>query len=140
LNVTAYLLDTFEGFSKKDLAGLDEKQPMQFADTSLEAVKLLVGEQNVSFVQGYFPDSAKRLPENARYSIVHIDCDLGAPFLAALQYFYPRLVRGGFMIMHDYSNLYWDGAERAIDEFFADKLEKLMPIPDKSGTVVVRKV
>ncbi len=139
-NVTAYLLDTFEGFAKKDLTGLDEKQPLQFSDTSLEAVKRLVGEKNVAFIQGYFPDSAKHLPDNASYSVVHIDCDLGAPFLAALQYFYPRMVRGGFLIMHDYSNLYWEGAERVIDEFFAEKPEQLIPIPDKSGTAVVRKI
>jgi len=42
--------------------------------------------------------------------------------------------------MHNYSSLYWDGAESAIDEFFADKPERLVPVPDKSGTVVVRKV
>jgi O-methyltransferase len=59
---------------------------------------------------------------------------------AALEYFYPRLVPGGFFILHDYSSLYWDGAEKAIDEFLADKPERVMPIPDKSGTVVVRKV
>jgi hypothetical protein len=139
-NGTAYLLDTFEGFATQDLNGLDASQPAQFADTSLEEVKLLVGEQNVVFIKGYFPESANHLPDNAKFKIVHIDCDLASPYLAALNYFYPRIVCGGFLIMHDYSNLYWDGAERTIDEFFADKPEKLIPIPDKSGTVVVRKV
>jgi hypothetical protein len=139
-NVTAYLLDTYAGFVKEDLSGFDAKQPMQFTDTSLEAVKSLVGERNVRFVQGHFPDSAKLLPETATYSIVHIDCDLGAPFQAGLRYFYPRMVCGGFLIMHDYANLYWEGAKLAINEFFADKAERLIPIPDKSGTVVVRKI
>jgi len=36
--------------------------------------------------------------------------------------------------MHDYSNLCWEDAERRIDEFFADMLEKLILIPDKSGS------
>jgi Macrocin-O-methyltransferase (TylF) len=70
---------------------------------------------------------------------VHLDCDLYAPFAAGLRYFNPRLVEGGFLIMHDYSSLYWAGAEQAIDEFFADLPEKPIPIPDKSGTAVIRK-
>jgi Macrocin-O-methyltransferase (TylF) len=139
-NVEAYLLDTFEGFEERDLVGLDTGQPAQFSDTSIEEVKSLVGEQRVNFIKGHFPDSIRYLPGNLSFSIAHIDCDLGAPFYAALNYFYNHLARGGFLIMHDYSNLYWDGAERAIDTFFSDKPERLIPMPDKSGTVLVRKI
>ena len=73
------------------------------------------------------------------FCLVHIDCDLYAPFAAALQYFYPKLTPGAFMAMHD-KNIFWGGAEKAIDEFFADKREKLIPIPDKSCTAVIRKI
>jgi len=74
------------------------------------------------------------------FCLVHLDCDLYAPFQAALRYFYPRLVSGGFLILHDYANAHWKGAEKAVDEFFADKPEKVIPIPDKSGTAVLRKI
>jgi hypothetical protein len=53
----SWLLDTFEGFVTRDLVDLDANQPMQFADASLEEVKSLIGEQNVTFVKGRFPDS-----------------------------------------------------------------------------------
>jgi len=36
-------------------------------------------------------------------------------------------------------SLYWDGVERAVNEFFADKPERFIPIPDKSGTIAIRK-
>jgi O-methyltransferase len=42
--------------------------------------------------------------------------------------------------MHDYASLCWDGAEHAVDELFRDKLEKVILIPDKSGTAVVHKI
>ncbi len=42
--------------------------------------------------------------------------------------------------MHDYTSLYWEGVEKAVDEFFANKDELVIPIPDMSGTVVVRKM
>jgi hypothetical protein len=70
---------------------------------------------------------------------VHIDCDLYEPIVAALNYFYPRMVPGGFMVIHDYSSLAWNGAERAVDEFFADKLEYVMPLTDGCGSAVIRR-
>ena len=41
--------------------------------------------------------------------------------------------------MHDYSSLHWGGAEKAIDEFFADKAEPPTPLTDCGGSVVIRK-
>ena len=143
LGSTAYLLDTFGGFSHRDLTGVDsdkQSELMQFKDTSVMAVHSLVGDENVRIIQGHFPESAAQMPDDLSFCLVHLDCDLYAPYHAALRYFYPRLIRGGFLIMHDYSSLAWDGAEKAVDEFFADKPEKVIPIPDKSGTAVVRKV
>jgi hypothetical protein len=136
---TVYLLDTFTGFSDADMKGIDADVQMGFADTSIEAVSALVGVENVQFVPGYFPQSAERLPDDARYSLVHLDCDLYAPMASALAYFYPRLVPGGFLIIHDYSSLHWAGVERAVDEFFAAKAEAVVPLPDSAGSCVIRK-
>jgi O-methyltransferase len=137
-NTTAYLLDTYEGFPDEDLVG-EGDQSNDFSDTKLESVRSLVGEKNVSFIKGRFPGTATAIPDAERFCLVNIDCDLYAPFSAALQYFYPRLLPGGFLIMHDYSSLYWPLVEKAVDEFFADKPERPILIPDKSGTAVVRK-
>jgi Macrocin-O-methyltransferase (TylF) len=138
LGRNAYLLDTFQGFDQSDFRGLDSDQKMQFSDTSLDAVRKRVGDENVRFIKGHFPGSAAALPDTS-YCLVHIDCDLYAPIFSALEYFYPRVVPGGFLIIHDYSSLAWDGAERAVDEFFADKPEGLIPLTDGAGSVVVRK-
>jgi O-methyltransferase len=137
---TAYLLDTFSGFSKDDLTGIDAKKAMEFTDSSVNIVSDLVGSDRVKFVKGYFPDTQDQIPIGAVFAFVHIDCDLYNPFKAGLEFFYPRLVKGGFLVMHDYSSLYWDGVEKAIDEFFSDKPEMVIPISDKSGTAVIRKI
>jgi hypothetical protein len=136
----AYFFDTFEGFPAKDLSGIDNDKKVEFADTSLAAVKSFIDCEAATYVKGYFPDSIEgNVPNTATYCLVHIDCDLYAPFKAALEYFYPRIAPGGFLIMHDYSSLYWDGVQNAVDEFFRDKNESLIPVPDKSGTVAIRK-
>jgi O-methyltransferase len=139
LKTTAYLLDTFEGFSPKDIRGIDVGARDDFADTSLEAVRAFVGEERTCFIKGYFPDTASEIPSDASFCLIHIDCDLYAPTRSALELFYPRLIPGGFLIVHDYSSLHWPGTEKAVDEFLANKPEASIPLPDSSGSVVIRK-
>jgi hypothetical protein len=139
MGTTAWILDTFEGFNAADLTGPDASHPVQFADTSLEAVRALVGDDNVRYVKGYFPDSARQLPDGLRFALVHIDCDLYQPISHALHYFYPRLLPGGYLIVHDYASLAWQGAEQAVDEFFSDKSEAIVPLTDGGGSMVIRK-
>jgi hypothetical protein len=140
LGRTAYILDTFEGFDQRDIVGLDlDARAGTFSDTSLEAVRARVGDEAVQFVKGYFPETAKDLPAEAVYCLVHIDCDLYTPITNALEYFYPRMAPGGFIIIHDYSSPAWAGAERAVDEFFANKTECVIPMPDGAGSAMVRK-
>ena len=136
----AYLFDTYEGFPEQDLNGIDSNKEFEFDDTSVASVKSLIASDSAVYVKGYFPESIKgNLPDHSTFCLVHIDCDLYFPCKAALEYFYPRIVPGGFLIMHDYSSLYWDGIERAVDEFLKDKSESVIPVPDKSGTVAIRK-
>jgi hypothetical protein len=137
---TAYFFDTFKGFPEDDLTGIDREKAMEFGDTSLNAVKVQLGENNTRFIEGYFPDTTCKIPSNLSFAMVHLDCDLYAPIRAGLEYFYPRLLPGAFLIIHDYFGLYWRGVEHAIREFFSDKPEKMVPIPDKSGTAVIRKL
>ena len=141
IGAKCYLFDTFEGFDSRDLKGRDEHcNKTDFSDTSFEAVKtFLQGGPNTVFVKGYFPESLKQIDSVGELILVHIDCDLEKPMSDALNYFYPKIKRGGFLIMHDHSSLYWAGAKYAIDEFFKDKPEFIVPIPDKSGSCVVRK-
>lgn len=139
-NRTLYLLDTFEGFSNLDLGLNDECNELHFTDTSIDSVRNFVGSSNVTFIKGRFPETVELLPDDNKFALVHIDCDLYAPILAGLEYFYPKMIRGGFIIIHDYSSLYWRGAEKAVDEFFSDKPEFLIPMPDWSGSAIIRKI
>jgi hypothetical protein len=134
-----WLFDTFEGFSPEDLTGVDADKAQAFEDTSVQAVLSRVGAESVEIVQGRFPHSAGRIPPDLRFCLVHIDCDLYEPIRAALEHFYPRMAPGGFIVMHDYSSLAWNGAEQAIDEFFADKPESVVPLTDGAGSCVVRR-
>ncbi len=137
-----YLFDTFEGFESKDIAS-DPKSRIHswhFLDTSLEEAKGFIGSEKVIFCPGYFPETAKLIPSNECFALVHLDADLYQPTLSGLETFYPKLSSGGCMIVHDYFSGAWPGVKKAVDTFLCDKPEHLIRIPDKSGTAVFRKV
>ena len=139
-----FLFDTFKGFEPVDfISGGDrvlmEMQKSEFADTSLEEVRRLVGDRSVTYCSGRFPASATDEVDRSCFAIVHLDCDLYEPTKAGLAYFYPRLSPGGLLILHDYSNPYWEGVRRAVDEFVTTIPERLIVLPDKSGTAMIRR-
>jgi hypothetical protein len=136
---TLYLFDTFAGFDERDVTGIDARtNRSSFQDTSLEAVREFVGTTRVVYVPGFFPESANTVTLPSRIALAHIDCDLYEPMKAALDLFYPRMAAGGVMILHDYASDHWPGATKAVDEFFSDKLESVVVLPDKSGTAIAR--
>ncbi len=135
-----FLFDTFAGFDPRDLTGIDQSRAMEFADTSLAAVRHLVGEESVRYVPGYFPASLPPELESRRFSLVHLDCDLYEPIKAGMEFFFPRLSPGGLMIVHDYASIYWDGVKKAVDDFLAARPERPILMPDRSGTAMIRKI
>ena len=121
--------DTFGDFPE---AGLDADRAQRnafVAETGggqslsldgLEAILLEAGlDDNVELVKGDIaqtaPDYVARRPQT-RVALLHVDVDLYEPTLAALETFYPHVVRGGVVVLDDYGA--FPGANRAIDEYF----------------------
>lgn len=134
-----YLFDTFQGFDARDLKGIDSGVPKGFHATSLDLVRSVVGEESVTYVPGYFPESMPAGLAEETFAVAHIDCDLYEPFKASLAFFYPRLSPGGMLILHDYSSGYFAGAKQAVDEFARTIPEQPVLMSDKSGTAILRK-
>ena len=124
-----HLFDTFGGMPSVR-PDVDLHAAGDFADTSLEAVQqYLSGFKNVFFHQGFFPDSAKELgTQPISFSLVHLDADIYQSTKAGLEFFYPRMVKGGILISHDYRNLHCPGVKLAYDEFFASRAEPVLEL------------
>ena len=138
-----HLFDTFEGFTGTDLKPETGEaatySTRSFADTSRDKVlKYIGGNRNKLIIHsGYFPQLTHEL-ENANFAIVNIDADLYNPTKAGLEYFYPRLLPGGVIFIHDY-NYKWEGLMKAVDEFTANIPEQFLLLPDLDSTVMIIK-
>jgi len=137
-----YLFDTFEGFTKEDLAKESQTEDRfstdMFAATSVDKVKKHInGNSNLRFKPGFFPDTTEGF-ESEKFALVHIDADLYAPTIEALKFFYFRLNKGGVIIIHDY-NHNWDGIPQAINEFIRSIPESLIELSDWQGSAMIIK-
>jgi O-methyltransferase len=141
---TLYLFDTFEGFSGNDLSDGLEGQHSQaavgdFKDTNLDLVlSRMAHRDRVVVRKGYFPATAEGL-EDESFALVSLDVDLYKPTLAGLNYFYPRLAKGGCIFIHDYNNRRYKGVRSAVEEFTETAGAPLVQLPDFGGTAILPK-
>jgi len=132
------LFDTFEGMPKTDPV-LDIHREGEFK-ASLEDVKMFLADcPNARFYPGFFPDSIAHTAEEdgaRQYSFVHVDVDIYQSAKDCLHYFYPRMILGGTIVFDDYSFRSTPGVKTAIDEFLADKREKIIDINTGQGLLI----
>jgi O-methyltransferase len=137
-----YLFDTFEGFHKKDIDVEKEQKfssgAQDFSDTSVESVLSLMPHRDKCIpVKGFFPESAKEV--NEPFVFVSLDADLYTPIYNGLQFFYPKLVKGGYIFIHDFNNDQYKGARKAVEQFCEEESIHFVPIPDSGGSAVITK-
>jgi hypothetical protein len=125
-----HLFDTFQGMPAVDPSSDGAFHAGQFGQTSLEHVqRYLSGYADIEYHAGFFPDTARPLEATPRqFKFVHLDLDIRASTLAALEWFYPRMVRGGVIVTHDYGDVTVPAVKSAFDAFFADKPETVVPL------------
>ena len=130
-----YGFDSFEGFPdtvdidlKLGGAADSEKRRGGFGNTSFQTVSKRVEDMGVTSLvtlhQGFFQNTLSRFGDR-KYSFVHIDCDIYQSYKECLEFFYRRLSPGGIILFDEYNDPPWPGCNKAVDEFLADKPEKL---------------
>jgi len=127
--VHIYLYDTFEGmtpYGDYDVshAGIPAekilKNPSKMCVCSLEQVKKNINLTNYpqDFLRYYKGDVAftlkQEIPE--KISLLRLDTDWYESTKIELEILYPKLVKGGVLILDDYG--YWQGARKATDDYF----------------------
>ena len=94
--------------------------------------------ENIELVQGdicetvpkYISDNefaASGDSEALRVSLINLDVNYYLPTKIALQYFWPKLLRGGILMLDDYGII--QGETQAVDEYFQDKDVKIEKLP-----------
>ncbi len=72
------------------------------------------------------PAYIKKHPE-LKISLLNLDTDIYEPAVTILEHLYPRIVKGGVLIIDDYGT--FPGETKAVDEYFKNKKVKINKFP-----------
>ncbi|MEK9942068.1 MAG: TylF/MycF/NovP-related O-methyltransferase, partial [Gammaproteobacteria bacterium] len=86
-----------------------------------EGVDLIKGD-----IMDTLPDYLKRHPQ-ARFSLINLDVDIFEPSKLILEECFPRLVKGGVLLMDDYGK--FPGETKAVDDYFSGTTYELQRLP-----------
>lgn len=159
-----YLFDTFEGmsapslFDYKNSMAHDPREGLQQTNeifnkslnaqgsywclATIEEVTQNFAEagarlDGVHFIKGKVEDTLKddkNLPD--KIAVLRLDTDWYDSTKVELEYLWPRVVQGGILILDDYGH--WNGAKKAVDEFFNSLDRPFLSYSDYTGRVGVK--
>ncbi len=125
-----HIFDSFEG-------GLSDKLPEDKEERYLETEEQILAEKMTfrsrmedvatslsefdfcQFYKGWIPERFTEA-ESHRFSFVHVDVDLYQPTLDSLRFFFPRLEKGGAIVVDDYGYTHFPGATKAFDQVLSE--------------------
>ncbi|HZZ74233.1 MAG TPA: TylF/MycF/NovP-related O-methyltransferase [Pirellulales bacterium] len=129
---THYGFDSFEGLSEPVAV---DRSPHAWQQKGSLAISPQVAQENLAdfafctLVKGWIP-ACFEPARHERFRLAHIDLDLYQPTLDSLDFFYSRMNPGGAFVFDDYGHLTCLGVRQAVDEFFADKPERVLESVD----------
>jgi hypothetical protein len=140
---TIYLFDTFEGFDTRDTKLENARGFSDFdaghlkLDTATEenVRKILPHPEKAIIRKGYFPETAGGIDD--KFVFVNLDFDLYNPTLAGLEFFHPKMVRGGVILIHDFFNSGYSGVKVAVDEFCEKHNTAYIPVGDEISVAIM---
>lgn len=133
-----YLFDSFQGFAEDTCTS--ESFQAAHRNTAVDKVlSIMPHSGNITVKPGFFPDSLDGLEE--RFCLVSLDVDFYQTTLDGLRYFWPRLEKGGYLLLHDWGSPSLPGVAEALAEYEKEIgcTIPAVPLCDVGGTMVLCK-
>jgi SAM-dependent methyltransferase len=141
-----YLLDTFYGIDERFVSDADkaagalEKNRSNlrtgFYATSADDVRRNFSDwKNATVIEGAVPDTLPRVTAR-KIAYLHIDMNCSPPEVAALEFFWDRLVPGALVLLDDYAYRGYRAQKMTMDEFARTKQIEILSLPTGQGLVI----
>ena len=141
-----YLFDTFEGFDDRDITVektihnsdfMEERNLAFFSNTSVSNVLSRIRyPDKIVLKKGYVPNTFEGIEDE--FCFVHLDMDLYAPMFEALKFFYPRMVKGGALLLHDYYVQDLPGVRKAVVDYEQSINKQLCLVPHVASIIIMK--
>lgn len=146
LDRTFFLLDTFYGLDERyvtqfeiDNGAMSKNEGLLRSGlytTNVDAVRSNFSEwKNIKIVVGAVPDTLAKITSET-IAFVHIDMNCAPPEIAAIEYLWPRLVPGAFILLDDYAYRGYKAQKAAMDSFANDRGVSIASLPTGQGLLI----
>lgn len=136
-----YLFDTFCGIpddqisSEERAMGRDEENAEFYEECYELAAGNFAAYPRARLVRGRIPDSLPSV-EIDKVCYLSLDLNIAAPELAAIEYFWDRLVPGAPVLLDDYGWLAYKTQKEAMDDFAARRGVEILNLPTGQGLLI----
>lgn len=139
-NKKFFLYDTFKGIvpnqaSSEEKHLLDHNKRYEMFDDNYEYVKKEFKDFNVEIIKGIIPESLPKADID-KVCYLSIDMNLVYPERQALEYFWPKVVKGGIIVLDDHAHYGFEKQKKSNDEFFAQFDLEVLTLPTGQGVVI----
>ena len=135
-----YLLDTFEGFPNEQITEREKQLGLEFYGGDhyknvYEQVLDTFKDFNVKIIKGMVPQTLP-LCKSEKIAFLSIDMNAVVPEIAAAEFFWDKLVKGGVMILDDYGFPMHIQQKNAFDQFAKTKSAEILSLPTGQGIII----
>lgn len=131
-----FLFDTFSGLVPELSSDREMKVTNGFyEDCHAEVMRRFAPYPNVVIVKGVIPDSLSQMPEGD-VAFIHLDLNAARPTRSAIEFFWPRLVPGGVVLLDDYGWVDNEEQKATLDEFAALTGLDILSLPTGQGLLL----
>jgi O-methyltransferase len=120
-----FLFDTFEGIPNEcefdNICNIGDFNDSPYDDI----INYFNKFKNVYIFKGIFPQETSMFIKNKKFKFVHLDVDTYQSYKESLEFFYDKMIAGGYIVFDDYNEPTCAGATKAVNEFFNNKIENI---------------
>lgn len=141
-----YLLDTFAGLdprfvstSEREAGALEHNEERLrsafYVSNADDARRNFAQWRNVKIIEGSIPETLAQVASR-EVAYLHLDMNCAPPEVAAIEYFWSKLVPGAFVLLDDYAYFGCRPQKIAMDEFAARHSVAIASLPTGQGLLV----
>jgi hypothetical protein len=136
-----YLVDTFEGIVEELLTDREREMgpiywdAIRYQNNYPDALRNVSPFKNVQLVKGMVPNILPQIPAR-QVAYLHIDMNSALAEVAALEYFWPKVVLGGVVLLDDYAYAGYEPLREAHNELAKGLGVEIAYLPTGQGLLV----
>lgn len=141
LNRNFYLFDTYDGIPPEQITdaearvGRGDENSQHYEECYDVARRNFAGFPRAKLIRGKVPDTLSTVKID-KIAYLSIDMNVALPERAAIEYFWPKLVPGGIVILDDYGWINYPAQKATHDEFAAREGVDIFLLPTGQGLLL----